>query len=62
MQDRKDNNMKLRWHQTYNRFGNDSEPVLQYCNNDNAEFDDEWEDVEFVREFDGDYDKEAKNE
>lgn len=38
--------MKLRWFTTYDKHGLDSETVLQYQENE----DDEWEDVDFVRE------------
>jgi hypothetical protein len=42
--------MKLRWYQTYDRDGRESEPTLQF--RENAL--DEWEDVDFVRERDPD--------
>ena len=38
--------MELRWYQTYDKYGNDSEVVLQYREDE----EDEWEDVIFVRE------------
>ena len=50
------NNMKLRWYQTYDRFGDETEPALQYL----AEYDEEtntehWEYIDFVRERDDNY-------
>ena len=37
--------MELRWYQTYDKCGVNSEETLQFREND-----DEWEDVTFVRE------------
>lgn len=38
--------MELRWYQTYDKFGRDSDISLQYRESEN----DEWEDIPFTRE------------